>query len=121
MILAVQGVLKLLLRLAREQDISPHLSYKSQESSIVRAHCYHQVGYLQGQSSVGIHVTRYKTSWYYLHKVLGFYYKIYNLTKRIIDYDLIVFLFFFDKCLKAFSWYIYKQEKVKLSYAVRTI
>lgn len=41
MILAVQGVLKLLLRLAREQDISPHLSYKSQESSIVRAHCYH--------------------------------------------------------------------------------
>ena len=62
MILAVQGVLKLLLRSAREQDISPHLSYKSQESSIVRAHCYHQVGYLQGQSSVGIHVTRYKTS-----------------------------------------------------------
>ena len=62
MILAVQGVLKLLLRLAREQDISPHLSYKSQASSIVRAHCYHQVGYLQRQSSVGIHVTRYKTS-----------------------------------------------------------
>ena len=120
MILAVQGVLKLLLRLAREQDISPHLSYKSQESSIVRAHCYHQIGYLQAQSSVGIHITRYKTSWYYLHKVLGFYYKIYNLTKRIIDYVLIVF-FFPDKCLKAFSWYIYKQEKVKLSYAVRTI
>lgn len=41
MILAVQGVLKLLLRLAREQDISPHLSYKTQASSIVRAHCYH--------------------------------------------------------------------------------
>lgn len=62
MILAEQDVLKLLLRLAREQDISPHLSYKSQASSIMRAHCYHQVGYLQGQSSVGIRVTRYTTS-----------------------------------------------------------
>ena len=61
-ILAAQGVIKFLLRLAREQDISPHLSYKSQESSIVRAHCYHQIGYLQAQSSVGIHITRYKTS-----------------------------------------------------------
>ena len=40
-ILAAQGVIKFLLRLAREQDISPHLSYKSQASSIVRAHCYH--------------------------------------------------------------------------------
>ena len=112
MILAVQGVLKLLLRLAREQDISPHLSYKSQESSIVRAHFYHQVGYLQGQSSVGIHVTRYKTSWYYLHKVLGFYYKIYNLTKRIIDYVLIVCFFFSINASKPFPGIFTNRKKL---------